>query len=341
MGNDLMKRFKYLMPGLAVAIMILVALLFQAGCDVSQSNDKPSLYRVVAAGNVLSPTTYLPVVLSNDAPGQTAVRFAVIGDYGDAGADAACVAALVKSWHPDFIITLGDNNYPSGEAATIDDNIGQHYSEFIYPYSGVYTSSVALNRFFPSLGNHDWVTVNAQPYLDYFPISSSAANTGSSGNERYYDFIQGPVHFFALDSDPNEPDGNDAGSIQANWLQAQLAASTTPWQLVYFHHAPYSSGPHGSNETLQWPFATWGADVVMAGHDHTYERLFVDGIPYFVNGLGGRGIYNFGTPIPESQVRYNDDFGAMMVEADKTTMSFHFYSITGGGTLIDTHTVTK
>lgn len=61
-------------------------------------------------------------------------RFAVIGDYGSGRPQEQDVANLVKSWNPDFIITTGDNNYPNGEASTIDPNIGQFYHDFIYPY---------------------------------------------------------------------------------------------------------------------------------------------------------------------------------------------------------------
>jgi parallel beta-helix repeat protein len=257
------------------------------------------------------------------------IRFAVIGDYGAAGQPEQDVANLVKSWDPDFVITTGDNNYPDGTAQTIDQNIGQYYHEFIYPYTGSYGAGATTNRFFPSLGNHDWHTPNAQPYLDYFALP---------GNERYYDFVWGPVHFFAIDSDGQEPDGKTSTSAQAAWLQNQLTASTAPWQLVYMHHPPYSSGAnHGSTSDLQWPYQAWGADMVLAGHDHTYERILQDGMPYFVNGLGGRSIYAFSTPVSGSQVRYNDDYGAMLVEASATQIVFQFIARTGE--VIDTYTL--
>jgi hypothetical protein len=258
------------------------------------------------------------------------IRFAVIGDYGEAGQPEQDVANLVKSWNPDFIITTGDNNYPDGTAQTIDKNIGQYYHEFIHPYTGAYGPGATTNRFFPSLGNHDWHTTNAQPYVDYFTLP---------GNERYYDFVWGPVHFFAVDSEGVEPDGNTSMSIQATWLQNRLAVSSAPWQLVYMHHPPYSSSSaHGSTPELQWPYAAWGADVVLAGHDHTYERILQDGILYFVNGLGGNNIYAFGTPLPGSQVRYNDDYGAMLVEASESQIVFQFIARTGA--VIDTYTLT-
>jgi hypothetical protein len=262
------------------------------------------------------------------------VRFAVIGDYGSGDQNEADVANLVKSWNPDLIITTGDNNYDYGAAETIDQNIGQFYHEFIYPYQGIYGQGADTNRFFPSLGNHDWYTLDGDgmpyPYLDYFKLPQR-----ESGNERYYDFEWGPVHFFALDSDSREPDGVGRSSIQAAWLQSRLAESTAPWKIVYGHHPPYSSGLHGSIDWMRWPFAEWGATAYLAGHDHTYERLVIDGFPYFINGLGGGRIYYFNIPLDGSQVRYNGDYGAMLVEATKQEIIFQF--INRSGEVIDTY----
>ena len=258
------------------------------------------------------------------------VRFAVIGDFGLDGAAEADVAALVHSWQPNIVITVGDNNYPSGAADSMDANVGKYYHDYIFPYTGTYGAGADVNRFFPTLGNHDWYTAGAQPFLDYFTLP---------GNERYYDFVWGPVHFFALDSDENEPDGINAGSAQAAWLQQGLAASTSTWNIVYMHYPPYSSGMHGSIDWMQWPFAAWGADAVLTGHDHLYERLLVDGIPYIINGAGGGALYNFGTPLPESQFRYDANYGAMLVTAIETGIQFEFYNRVGE--LIDSYQVTK
>jgi hypothetical protein len=245
-------------------------------------------------------------------------RFAAIGDYGFAGPAERDVAQLVKSWDPEFIITLGDNNYDVGDSSTIDQNIGQYYHNYIYKYKGRYGPSASTNRFFPSLGNHDYYTRNGEPYRDYFTLP---------GNGRYYDFVRGNVHFFALNSDPAEPDGITATSTQARWLQAGLAASTARWKVVYLHHAPYSSGYHGNTQALQWPFRAWGASVVLAGHDHHYEQLTVDGLPYFVNGLGGRSVYRVRqTPQPESNTIYNGDYGAMLLNATPDSLSLQFFS---------------
>jgi hypothetical protein len=266
-------------------------------------------------------------------PGGT-VRFAIIGDYGgdECGGDPveAGVSSLVHSWNPDFITTAGDNNYPDGDYSTIDCNIGQYYHDFIYPYAGGYGPGAPTNRFFPTLGNHDWDTDDAQPYLDYFTLPN---------NERYYDFTWGAVQFFMLDSDENEPDGITSTSAQAQWLQARLRASQAVWKLVLLHHPPYSSGlEHGSTPDLQWPYRQWGAQAVLAGHDHSYERIIYGGLAYFVNGLGGDdGVYGFGTPVAGSEVRYNDDHGAMLCEANTATLTCRFINLHGD--TIDTYTL--
>jgi tartrate-resistant acid phosphatase type 5 len=269
------------------------------------------------------------------------VRFAVIGDYGRAGQAEVDVANLVKSWTPDFIITVGDNNYGCGDAVTIDANIGQFYHEFISPYLGGYGTGASANRFFPSWGNHDWGHCGdmpplggIEPYTNYFTLP---------GNERYYDFTRGGlIHLFALDSDPREPSGTTSTSAQAMWLQSKLAASSMPWKLVYFHHPPYSAGNccGGSLAApyMQWPFQAWGASAVLSGHAHSYERLILDNnFLYIVNGLGGADITPLGSPVPGTQIQYNADFGALLVIATTERLTFQF--ITRAGQVIDTYTI--
>ncbi|MBI5022204.1 MAG: metallophosphoesterase [Ignavibacteriales bacterium] len=261
--------------------------------------------------------------------GQDLIRFAVIGDFGWESKEAEDVANLVKSWKPDFVITTGDDNYDYGEDSTIDINIGQYYSEFISPYFGKFGKGDTINRFFPTLGNHDWRVAGAVPYLKYFTLP---------GNERYYDFVKGPVHFFALDSDQHEPDGNTDTSKQAQWLNERMNGSTSVWKIVYFHHAPYSSGKdHGNFPPAQWQYKEWGADAVLAGHEHLYERLMIDSLLYLVNGSGGRSLYTFANPIEGSQVRYCDDYGAQLVKASKDSITFQFY--TRNDSLVDSYTL--
>ena len=263
---------------------------------------------------------YLLVVLLLGAgsPAAWAQRFAAIGDYGFAGAPERDVANLVKSWNPDFIITLGDNNYDVGDSTTIDQNIGQYYHEYIYNYKGRYGPKTFSDRFFPSLGNHDYYTRNGEAYRDYFTLP---------GNGRYYELVRGDVHLFAVNSDAAEPDGISATSVQARWLRAALAASTSRWNVVYLHHAPYSSGIHGNTTDLQWPFRAWGASVVLAGHDHNYERLVVDSLLYVVNGLGGRSIYTSYRPkLAQSQAYFNGDYGALLLEATPDSLTMKFFT---------------
>jgi tartrate-resistant acid phosphatase type 5 len=327
-------------------ITLLLVLLFMAACNggsPTPANTNP------APTGLAGTATYTPLAALTDTPTWTSsptftplptdtstptpvppTRFAVIGDYGAISAPERDVANLVKSWNPDFIVTVGDNNYPSGSASTIDRAIGQYFHDYIYPYHGEFGEGATENRFFPTLGNHDWLTKDAQPYLDYFSLPN---------NERYYDFVWGPVHFFMLDSDSNEPDGVSSSSAQAEWTKAQMASSTSPWDLVVFHHAPYSSGLHGSTTWMRWPFQEWGASAVLSGHDHTYERLEENGIPYFVDGVGGGAIYNFTEVEAGSQVRYNSDYGAILVTADPKSLTFQF--INRKGEQIDTYSLTK
>ena len=249
--------------------------------------------------------------------GSQAQSFAAIGDFGTGDTNESKVAQLVKSWNPEFIITVGDNNYPKGEASTIDQNIGAFYSDFIYPYQGIYGSGDSVNNFFPSPGNHDYDTTDAITYYNYFTLP---------GNERYYDFVRGDVHFFSINSNEEEPDGISSNSIQANWLKNKLASSTSTWKVVYFHHAPYGSAGHGNDTTMQWPFKEWGADVVISGHNHIYERLEVDGFPYFIVGHGGRRLHTVSYTLLESQA-IDDEFGALKITASPTALLFEAFDI--------------
>lgn len=258
-------------------------------------------------------------------------RIAVIGDFGNGSSNEALVAAMVAGWYPDIVLTTGDNNYPDGAAATIDEKIGQFYSQFIGNYQGSYGNGSIVNRFYPSLGNHDWHSISCNtggcsgPYFDYFSLPN---------NERYYDVDLGLVHLYALDSYNSEPDGIDKDSHQAAWLRNKLSISDSCFDLVYFHHSPYSSGRHGSIPALQWPFHEWGADVVISAHDHTYERLDLNGFPYFVNGAGGASLYEFTNigNLPngvESIVRYNQKNGAMLITANEEQITYQFFSLDG------------
>jgi hypothetical protein len=300
------------------------------------------------------------------------VEFAIIGDYGaDAegyGDSEKSVAKMVENWDPAFIISLGDNNYKNGEAETIVENIGKYYCDYIYNKGAStkdrcdgWADEHKTNLFFPSLGNHDWIAKNAQPYLDYF--------TKLPGNRRYYDFVRGPVHFFVIDSESKqaceeywceegtsckecdqqppvyyEPDGTSPDSKQGQWLRDKLKESTSPWKLVYFHHAPYSC--KGGSAWMQWPFKEWGANAVLAGHKHIYERGWLNDqqdFPYFVNGTGGTKLSKCKPDDCSSkfvEVIIQQLWGAMWAKATTTEISFKYYDAETGSKLDDC-TLTK
>jgi len=298
---------------------------------------------LVIAGLILI-ILILPAGMPSQAQAST-ITFAVIGDYGRNNTPELNVANMVTSWNPDFILATGDDYYSAaGGSGTgkYDLSTGKYYCRFLKDAAAGANCAVsgmdpATNRFFPSLGNHDYSdTGGVSVYLSYFTLPG-AGFSNSSGNERYYDFIWGPVHFFAINSNSADPDGNSSNSAQAAWLRNRLAASTAPWQVVFLHHPPYSSGNHGSAKTMQWPFADWGADVVLSGHDHDYERIVRDGIVYFVDGTGGASLRAFKTPVTGSEFRYSANYGAMRITASSTALDFEFLSIDGGGTLRDSY----
>jgi hypothetical protein len=285
------------------------------------------------------------------------IRFAVIGDFGldgwkpksnpDDGTkpherrnpNQAAVADLVASWKPDFVVTTGDNNYPKGEAATIDANVGKYYAAFIGNYKGSHGPGAAANRFFPVLGNHDWDApgVRCQPYLDYFTLP---------GNERYYDFVWGPVHFIMLDNDGREPDGVKRGSKQEGWYREVVQASRSPFQVVVAHHPPYSSGEHGGNDHADWGFHDHGVELMLAGHDHNYERIERGDTLYVINGAGGANVRRMKETVAGSKSRFTGKHGAMRVDVVPTegepgtwTLTSRFLAV--DGTEADVFSITR
>lgn len=305
--------------------------------------------------------TFILLLISLTQAHTQIVKFAAIGDYGgfteNGGAGELAVANMVKSWDTDtsfFIITLGDNNYyPTVEAdQTIDRNIGQFYHKYIYPYNqagfspGYSPNPQTVNRFFPAMGNHDHYGNPVYSYYLYFTFTNINRGNSASypGGIRYYDFQKGNVHFFCLNSgvEPSdhtgynfysEPDGIDSNSVQGRWLKTRLSQSTAKWKIVYFHHPPYFSiygFPTDSYKALRYPFKRWGASVVLCGHLHTYEKLYIDGMTYITNGLGGDsdGLDSLYQPaIPGSLVRYSANYGALKCEAYTDSLVLRFINI--------------
>ena len=236
--------------------------------------------------------------------------------------EEASVAGLVRAWHPDLVATVGDNNYPNGAPRrSTPTSASTTTSSSAVPRE--VRRRGAANRFFPALGNHDWRRRRRAAYLDYFELP---------GNERYYASGAAPVELFILDSDEHEPDGITPDSVQAEWLRTALAASTARYQIVLLHHPPFSSGPHHSAPTLQWPFREWGATAVLAGHDHDYERIDRAGMPYVVVGMGGKRLYGFTSAVGGSQIR-SAQHGALLIEAGEGRATARF--VTSDGVVLD------
>jgi hypothetical protein len=121
---------------------------------------------------------------------------------------------------------------------------------------------------------------------------------------------------------------------QISWLAGEIRKSQKAFQVVYFHHPPYSPGPHGGTDHMQWDFSQWGVDVVLSGHDHIYARMEdsgQEGLFYIVNGVGGKSLYScdedFAVEGMELQNCYDDRYGAMRCCADSTRLVMEFYSI--------------
>ncbi len=260
-----------------------------------------------------------------------AVRFAVIGDFGTQDQNELAVAKLIASWAPQFVITLGDNRYA---LTTYDGVIGQYFCAFLKGVgSGAHCAgdNGGINGFFPATGNHDYSDGGKiAEYLAYFTSlpGIGVTNPNPTGNRLYYDFVHGPVHFFVVDSQSAIGDPANL-ALQKDWLQKGLAAATSPWQIVYFHHPPFSSGQHLDNPKMQWPYAEWGADLVLAGHDHNYERIVREGIPHIVNGSGGAGLRPMRTIVAGSEAINFTEHGAMWISADACSLWAQFVDTAG------------
>ena len=162
-----------------------------------------------------------------------------------------------------FVLMLGDNLYGS-------DSPKEFVNKFEKPYKGLLDMGI---KFYASLGNHD------------DPVRQISYEKFNMGGKKYYTFKpRAGVRFFALDS-------NYMDRKQLDWLEAELKKSGSEWKIVYFHHPIYSSGEkHGSNvelrSTLEPVLVKYGVDVVLAGHEHFYERIKPQkGIHYFILGF--------------------------------------------------------
>jgi hypothetical protein len=310
---------------------VLVAALAIPGCTVpsrtAQGPQQAHRGTPEATAGALLPFTEATASPEPTGSTPTSVTFAVIGDYGTGDSQARAVARLVASWQPDFVVATGDDYYRKAGGTGRD-----RYRRSTGAFYGTWVSrgsETTANAFFPALGNHDYSDAGLSTYLRYFRLPGTGSPS-SSGTERYYDVTWGPVHLFVLNSNGREPAGISKKSRQARWLQRTMGASSSPWDVVVDHHPPYSSdSTHGSTRAMRWPFASWGADLVVSGHAHVYERIRRGGMTYIVDGLGGASRYRFGTPVSGSRVRFRSRHGALRAEATTSTIILEFFDVHG------------
>jgi hypothetical protein len=202
----------------------------------------------------------------------SAVRFVAFGDSGDGGFLQGRLVDQMRAVPFDLALLLGDIAYEEGARLELEAN-----------FFGVYQAVTRSFPVYPVAGNHDYGTESAAPLREFFVLPE---NGGAEGRERWYSFDRGPVHFVGLDTER-------IGPVQAAWLDADLGATTRPWTVVFAHRPPFSSGYHGNDPSFQAVFLPvlrrHRPTLVLAGHDHHYERFTpIDGTLYFVSGGGGR-----------------------------------------------------
>ena len=210
-------------------------------------------------------------------------RLWILGDSGTANSNARAVRDAFLSFtgtrNPDLLLMLGDNAYNEGT-----DNEHQAAVFDMYP------TTLRNTVLWPTIGNHEARSSsnsNAEsgPYYDIFTLPRAAEAGGiASGTEAYYSFDYGNIHFVCLES--YEIPRSATGAMMT-WLEADLSANLQPWVIAYWHHPPYSKGSHDSDsegrmidmrEIANPILESWGADLVLTGHSHSYERSFlIDG----------------------------------------------------------------
>lgn len=217
-----------------------------------------------ARGEITARTGFRTAPTADDpAP----VRFLAFGDSGGGGADQRALLKQMYTVPFDLMIHTGDLAYDNG-------TIGQ-YEDTVF---GIYSDLFRNVPFFPAAGNHDNRTDDGLPFRRVFNLPS---------DEKWYSYDWGRVHFVALDTESSY-------RKQAEWLDRDLAQTKLPWKIVYLHKPPYSSGAHGSDlslrRILEPVLERHHVQLVLAGHDHDYERMKPQhGITYVVTGGGGKG----------------------------------------------------
>ena len=263
-------------------------------------------------GGDTSPPTPITVVAAGD--------IAACGTLPASQSKAAQTAALVTAQDA-LVLTLGDNAYEDGTLA--------EFTDCFHPTWGAFK-----DRIRPSPGNHDYHIEGADGYFTYF---GSLAGPDRRG---YYSFDAGGWHFISLNSQIDA----STGSPQYAWLAADLENSRNALcTIAYWHYPVFSSGRNGSVVQMTKIFEALhaaGVDIVLNGHDHTYERFAPQtstgsldpdrGIREFVVGTGGSPLYQFVTIRANSEVRDNTSHGVLRLTLHTDRYEWAFMPVGGG-----------
>jgi len=255
------------------------------------------------------------------APGPAPVPdevFVGAGDIAQCGGGQSEATAILLDGIPGTVFTVGDNVYPKGTA----ENYARCYGS---------TWGRHKNRTYPTIGNHDWQEASGGPYFAYFGASAGPAGLG------YYSVDLGAWHIISL----NSQIAAGPGSAQYEWLKADLAVSTASCTLAMWHHPLFSSGTNGSQPHMRdvWRLLyTHGADVVLNGHEHVYERFGPQdadgratptGIREFIVGTGGYSLYDLVRRQVNSEAWDNRTWGVLRLTLKTGSYDWEFVPIIG------------
>jgi hypothetical protein len=208
-------------------------------------------------------------------------RIWAIGDFGTGYAAQYAVrnayTNFTGSRYTDVWLMLGDNAYGQG--------FDHEYQSYVFD---IYPRLLRQTVTWPTMGNHETgfgseaLTDNYDYYRIFTLPTNGQAGGVASGTEHYYSFDHGNIHFVCLDSQTAA--FRQPNSAMANWLRADLADNMRDWIIAYFHHPPYSRGSHYSDfdypldemrENIVPILESFGVDLVLAGHSHSYERSYL------------------------------------------------------------------
>jgi hypothetical protein len=253
--------------------------------------------------------------------------FVGAGDIADCSETEDELTAQLLDNIPGTVYTVGDNAYPSGSVA--------NFNNCYEPTWGRHKV-----RTYPAVGDNEYGTLGASGYFTYFGAAAGDPNEG------YYSFDLGSWHIIVLNSNCSQIGGCDPDSDQGQWLQADLDANPSTCILA-IHHEPLFSSKGGDTDLRDFwaPLYEAGADIVLSGHRHMYERFAQqnpDGVPdpgrgirQFVVGTGGSGLTSAPISIaPNSQVSNNTTHGVLKFTLHSTSYDWEFIPI-GGQTFTD------